>query len=248
MSKDLTFAGVNLRTTYGLVISGSGTYDSPVRTYEKVSVPGRDGDVILPEKRLENVTIKYPAFIPATNFETNYAGLRAFLLSKVGYQRLTDGYHSGEYRMAYFPGALLPEMERNLKLGRFDLEFVCKPQRFLTAGESATTLTASGTFNNTTLYDSLPLVKVYKATSATSGSVTINSVTATINWSGVSSPIYIDCDMMDCYYMSGSAKVAANDKVSFNSLYFPTFKPGSNGITLGSGVSKVEYTPHTFTV
>ena len=248
MSMNISFAGVSLKNQYGLVISGSGVYDSPVRTYDVVKVPGRNGDVVLPEKRLENVIITYPAFIPSTNFETNYANLRAFLLSKVGYQKLSDGYHTNEYRMAYFPGALLPEMEKNLKMGRFDLKFVCKPQRFLTTGDTTTTLTTSGSYNNSTKFEALPLIKVYKATSATSGSVTISGVTATINWSGVSSPIYIDCDMMDCYYMSGSAKVSANDKVSFNSLYFPTFKPGSNGITLGSGVSKVEYTPHTFTV
>ena len=125
MTKDLYFAGVNLRTEYGVKISGSGTFDSPVRGYESVQVPGRSGDILLPEKRLENVVITYPAFI-AEDFDANFAGLRAFLLSKIGYQRIEDGYHPDEYRLGYYQGALVPKMARNLKTGQFDLKFVCK--------------------------------------------------------------------------------------------------------------------------
>ena len=249
MSKNLTFAGTNLRTAYGLVISGSGTYDSPARTYDVVSVPGRNGDVVLPEKRLENMTVTYPCFI-ANNFETNYPALRAFLLSKVGYQKLTDGYHTGEYRMAYFPGVLLPQMERNLKAGRFDLQFVCKPQRFLTAGDQTTVMSTSGTFTNPTLFECKPVIKVYKDTGATVSSSTlgIGDITATIDWSSGITGFRIDCDLMSCYYVAGGGTTSVNHRVSFDSLYFPSFKPGDNGITIGTGISRIEIIPHTFTV
>lgn len=247
MIRNLTFAGVNLRTTYGLRISGSGTYDSPVRVYDAVKIPGRDGDLLLPEKRFENVVITYPAFIE-TNFEENYPALKAFLLSQVGYKKLTDSYHAGKYRMAYFPGALLPEMTRNLKAGRFDLKFVCKPQHFLTEGDSVTTMTTSGTFTNPTLYECRPLIKVFKSEEATTSELTIGDITAEIDWSGGMNGFRIDCDMMSCYYVVNSVSTSVNHRVSFNSLNFPSFKPGDNGITIGSGISRIEITPHTYTI
>ena len=246
MTKDLYFAGVNLRTEYGVKISGSGTFDSPVRGYESVQVPGRSGDILLPEKRLENVVITYPAFI-SEDFDANFAGLRAFLLSKIGYQRIEDGYHPDEYRLGYYQGALAPKTARNLKSGQFDLKFICKPQRYLTDGEQTETISEDGAIENPTGFDAMPLIKAYKATTANTGYLDIGDVSITIAW-GTMSAVYIDCDSMDCYYLNGDAKVSANNKVSMNSLYFPVLAPGETGVTLGTGVSKIDVVPRTFTV
>lgn len=247
MIRNLTFAGVNLRTTYGVRISGSGTYDSPVRTYEVVSIPGRDGDLILPEKRFENVTITYPAFIEK-NFEENFAALRAFLLSKVGYQKLSDSYHPDEYRMAYFPGALLPEMTRTLKEGRFDLSFVCKPQRFLVAGDSYVTMESSGTFVNPTLYPCKPLIICYKPSGATQAEITINDTTISLTYGNLLGGFRIDCENMNFLNNTGSSMILINDRVTMNKLDFPVLYPGENGITLTTGISSIRIYPHTYTI
>lgn len=244
MTKDLAFAGVSLRNVYGLRISGSGTYDSPVRAYEAVKIPGRDGDLLLPEKRFDNVVIKYPAFIER-NFKENYEGLRAFLLSQVGYQKLADGYHPGEYRMAYFPGAINPQITRDLQAGQFDLNFVCKPQRFLSVGDQAVVLTTSGTYTNPTLYPCKPRIVVTKASGATGAELTVGDTVITLSSWGAMSGFAIDCETMN--FVHGTANLI-NNLVTMNKLDFPEFKPGDNGITFGSGVASVTIYPHIYTI
>ena len=124
--------GVDSRT-FGVYISGQGTFSSPARPYEARPIPGRYGDILTGGKRLENGVLTYPAFI-VRDLESNIRALRNFLLSRSGYVRLTDSYHPEEFRMAAFVEAIKPEMEPYNESGRFSLEFVCKPQRFLLAG------------------------------------------------------------------------------------------------------------------
>ena len=48
---------------YGVYISGPGVYDAPARVYKSVSVPGRNGDLIISGDNYKNINVKYPAFI-----------------------------------------------------------------------------------------------------------------------------------------------------------------------------------------
>ena len=60
------------------------------------------------------------------------------LCSHVGYFRLEDpDRHPGVYRMAEFTGPINPKTIGYRFAGTFPLEFNCKPQQFLTSGESA---------------------------------------------------------------------------------------------------------------
>ena len=83
MRKTLSFANKNL-ILYGVYISGSGVFNSPVKAYDPIQIPGRDGDILGREKRLEDIEVTYPAFI-YTNFKQNVSDLRYYLLSKDGY-------------------------------------------------------------------------------------------------------------------------------------------------------------------
>lgn len=123
---------------FEIYISGSGTYNSPKRVYNTYTVPGRNGDLIGKSDRLENVSLTYPAFSYA-NFDRNIAALRSALLSTRGYARLWDSYHPDEFRMAYFAGPLTVKARDQLDAGEYDLKFDCKPQRFLTSGETVAT-------------------------------------------------------------------------------------------------------------
>ena len=149
--------------------------------------------------------------------------------------------------VALLKTGLVPKTAMNLKAGQFDLKFVCKPQRYLLDGEQTETISEDGEIENPTGFDALPLIKAYKATTANTGYLDIGDVSITISW-GTMSAVYIDCDSMDCYYMNGNAKVSANNKVSMDSLYFPVLTPGETGVTLGTGVSKIDVVPRTFTV
>lgn len=220
---------------FGVYISGQGTFSAPARSFNMISVPGKDGDMIGFGTRLENGALTYPAFI-YSNFETNIAALRAFLLSMTGYHKLKDTYHPDEYRMIYYQGPFEPVVESSNKVGSFDIVFPCKPQRYLTAGEIMQTFTAAGSLSNPTRFNAKPLIRAYGT-----GSFGIGSVTVTISQADVYTDI--DCEMMDCY----KGTVSKNPYVSFSGNDFPVLKPGANGISL-NGVTKLEITPRWWTV
>lgn len=225
-----TLDGVDSRD-FGVYISGSGTFSSPRRDYKMVSIPGRNGDLVGNEKRFENLELTYPAFI-YTNFKQNIQDFRNYLLSLVGYHRLTDSYNADEYRMVLYEGEFEPDVEPKNDAGKFDIVFNCKPQRFLLTGETVTSLMADGTITNPTRFNSQPLLRVYGV-----GQIGVNGDTITISQSDVYTDI--DCEMMDCF----KGLVNKNQFVTFSNYNFPVFAPGVNSISLGTGISKVEITP-----
>ena len=81
MRNYFTLDGVDSRD-FGVYISGQGTFNASARDYNMIPVPGRNGDLVGPEKRFQNGTLVYPAFIYA-NFKQNIADFRNFLLSLV---------------------------------------------------------------------------------------------------------------------------------------------------------------------
>ena len=159
--KTLRFGSVD-SGNFGIYITGSAVYNAPERAVERVSVPGRNGALILDQGHFENVSVTYPAGTFAASqgeFSANLAEFRNAVLSQLGYQRLEDDYNTGEYRMANASAGFEAEPSKNGIAGEFELVFDCKPQRFLTAGESETTIAASGdAITNPTLFESEPLL------------------------------------------------------------------------------------------
>lgn len=159
--KALSFDNVSSRT-YGVYITGEAVYNAPEREVEMISIPGRNGAFALDKGRFENIEVTYPAGIFADN-EANFAeaisDFRNFLCSRNGYVRLSDEYNPNEYRMAVYKSGLevSPAL---LKAGEFDITFDCKPQRFLTSGETEVTVASGGTLTNPTLFDSSPLLAI----------------------------------------------------------------------------------------
>lgn len=138
MRNYFTFGNYDSRD-FGVYISGSGTYNAPARVYNAISVPGRNGDLLIDEGKFENIDIKYPAFIAGNNFDENLAALRSALLSTKGYARLTDTYHPEEYRRAYFGDEIRVKARKENDAGEFDIIFNCDPRRFLLSGETLVT-------------------------------------------------------------------------------------------------------------
>ena len=65
---------------YGVYISGEGTFNAPARAYEMVSVPGRNGDLIISQDRYLNTELTYPAFI-GDSFNTDLQSFRSMMMS-----------------------------------------------------------------------------------------------------------------------------------------------------------------------
>ena len=228
----ITFDGTT-STSLDTYISGEGSFNAPERVYDMQIIPGRNGALAIDEKRFENIDVTYPAFIfktGGTNFESAMAALRNALMSKNGYKRLTDTYHPDEFRLAIFKTAIEVTPVNINRAGSFELVFTCKPQRFLTSGETVVTKTSSGTITNPTQFDAKPLLVV-----TGTGNLTVNGVQIAIS----ASPTTIDCEAMEAY----NGTTSRNGSIVLTPNKFPVLSPGSNTITLGSGITQVQITP-----
>lgn len=235
MRQYLIYDGEDSRD-YGVYISGSGVFNAPSRAYDYLEIAGRNGSLIGFEKRLENIEVTYPAFI-YTNFKKAMEDFRSFLLSRTGYCRLIDSYNPNEYRMASFAGGLTVEPTAQLDAGSFDIVFNCKPQRFLLSGEEVRTFTADGTIINPTRFPSAPFIRVYGA-----GVLGIGDQSITISEADVYTDI--DCEIMEAFKGTQSR----NQYITNSGIDFPRLESGSTGISLGSGITRVEITPRWFVV
>ena len=160
MYKSLSFDNTSSRS-YGVYITGEAVYNAPERAVEMISIPGRNGSFALDQGRFENIEVTYPAGIFAEN-ETDFAAaisdFRNFLCSKKGYCRLTDEYNPSEHRMAVYKSGLEVDPAQ-LRAGEFNITFECKPQRWLTSGETEVAVDSGDTLTNPTLFESRPLLE-----------------------------------------------------------------------------------------
>lgn len=171
--KGLTFNGVDSRD-YGVYITGAAVFDAPARAVEFITIPGRNGEYALDHGRWENIEVSYPAGMFADNeadFAQGISEFRNAISSQVGYQRLEDDYNPGEYRLAVYTGGLEVD-PADLKAGEFTIKFTCKPQRFLTTGETPVSLQSGDTITNPTPYNAKPLLSFTGA-----GEIVINGHT-----------------------------------------------------------------------
>ena len=158
----ITFGGVN-SADFGIYISGEGVFNAPKRDVEMITIPGRNGEFALDNGRFENIEVTYPAFnFEPDDYDTfmqNLSDFRNAICSKRGYQRLTDTFHPDEYRMATYIGGLEIKPVKYNTASEFNIVFNCKPQRWLTSGETAVTVTSGDTLTNPTLFESGPLLE-----------------------------------------------------------------------------------------
>lgn len=131
---------------YGVVIDGEAVFNAPERDVEVVTIPGRNGTLQIDNGRFENIEVTYPASIWADahgDFKTKIRDLRNALASKRGYQRLTDTYHTDEYRLGVFKEGLECDPSVYDTAAEMELVFDCKPQRFLTSGETSVNISSA---------------------------------------------------------------------------------------------------------
>lgn len=226
----LIFDGTSTQT-YGVFLISNGVYNAPEREFERISIPGRNGDLLIDNGRYSNFELEYDAII-YNDFNTNLSNLKNIFMSKTGYCRLEDTFYPDEFRMAKYSGAFEMESVRPGDIGHFILRFDCKPQRFLKSGETTTEFRSNGTITNPTRMTALPLVRVYGT-----GQLSIGGNTIRINTN--SSYTDIDCDIQDAFRGSTNC----NGNIELSSGKFFQLKPGSNSVSLGSGITKVAITP-----
>ena len=162
MQNSIIFGGVD-SADYGIYIGGEGTFNAPKRDVEMISIPGRNGAFALDKGRFENIEVTYSAFNYETDLATfaqNLSDFRNAVCSQKGYQRLTDTFHTDEYRMAaYISGLEIKPIDYNTA-STFDIKFDCMPQRYLTSGETTITVADGQTITNPTRFASSPMLEM----------------------------------------------------------------------------------------
>ena len=205
----------------------------PEHDYEEVTVVGKDGTLLLDNKRMKNVEESYDIVIP-DNTENSLDALRNFLASKVGYKRLEDDIRPNHYTKARFVGLdSTVTSERTQAVATMEFERI--PQRYLKSGEEMVELGASLT--NPTRFDSKPIFRLWG-----NGTLMVNSYVITV----ANSPyeyVDIDCEIMDCFYGLNNA----NQYVTFSTTGYITLQAGLNSFDI-DGFTKVEVTPRWYEI
>lgn len=230
----LFFNGKNCRE-FGIYVSGSGTFNAPELDVTSYEIAGKNGNVIVSNNRYKNIEVSYPAFI-RHDFALNAAKAREWLLKPQGYCRLSDDYHPYEFRLGRFVSPLDFDVRFLNRGGECTLTFDCKPQRFLVDGEYQRTFTAAGTLFNITPFPAAPLITV-----CGSGEGEIVVGDTTVELSGISEYITLDCDIQDAY----KGALNMNDAMTGS---FPLLKEGENIISFSGGITSVKIIPRWWTL
>ena len=224
----LIINGRNLKE-FGVYAFGNGIHKFPEREVERITIPGRTGDLLIDKGRWENIDIDYSmALLDGANMDR----LRAFLLSLRGYVRIESTFEPDYFRMGSFVAASEPKVHE--EAATVKLTFNCKPQRWLKSGERELALTwdewsldrVKTDIINPTDYDALPIIEIDRQSTYTATEViTILHRVKTVNGSDeyiYSSEIRISPDVpsgtnikIDCEAKTAYAGgTSLSDKVS----------------------------------
>ena len=226
---------------FGLHIEKKDVFSAPEYDAEFISIPGRIGDIINPNRRFANIKVTYTVFLARKNIAALAAVLRdikGWLYSEPDrYHEITDSYDAEYFRYGVISGNLDIEEQLN-KVGSFTVTFNCKPFKYSFAGQQTVSADASElTITNPTAFESRPYIKLYGSGTVRLMVSSIGQGTTTLVLSGVDEYIEIDSELMNCF----KDTVLKNNAVTGEG--FPVLKPGENTIACAGNVRRVEVIP-----
>lgn len=223
----------------GLEVETFPEYETPKRSYEKVHIPGRNGDLLIDNGCWENTIRKYSVSIGS--YERSYDemanNVSDWLHSTISYARLEDSYEPDYYRLAVYLGEFIMTNILN-QGGKSEIEFDCKPQRFLKIGDLPIAVKSQTVINNPTRFESLPIIKVYGT-----GSGTLVLGVYTVAITEIGGQIVIDSEIQDAYL--GTLN---KNRMIKTPNGFPKLGIGETPIGFSGGINKVEVIPKWYTL
>ena len=209
------------------------------------SIPGRNGDLILPNGRYPNAQVTYSVFLPAKTLpelQRKLTAVKAWLYTEPDrYHELRDSEDTEAYRMAVINTQLDITQEVN-RIGRFTVSFSCLPYRYLLSGTEKRTFSAAMRFVNPYPFTAKPFITVIGA--GRSGTVKFTHGGEEKEWTinGVNGRLDIDSAEM-IVTMDGAI---ANDRLEGDG--FPVFEPGATTVSFSGAVTSMEITPRWVTL
>lgn len=238
----MTYFTYNGRSSadFGLHIEKKDVFSAPEYDAEFISIPGRSGDIINPNRRFANIKVTYTVFLARKNAAALASVLRdikGWLYSEPDrYHEITDSYDAEYFRYGVISGNLDIEEQLN-KVGSFTVTFNCKPYKYSFAGQQMVSVDSTSiSVTNPTAFESRPYIKLYGSEAVT---LNISSGSSTTSWtiSAINEYIEIDSELMNCY----NGIVLKNDTVMGDG--FPMLKPGTNTISCVGAVTRIEVIP-----
>ena len=217
----------------GVIVERYPSVTIPQRKQEKVSVPGRSGDLIIEQDAYENYTQRYEVYVSAEQPKlTTISHTMAEWLMVKGYQRLEDSYWLDTFRLACYKGGTSIDNILN-RFGRATIEFDCKPQRYYKSGYIPISLTNGQKLVNPSPFTAKPLIVI-----TGSGAGTISDGTNTLTFTDCD--VTVDCDIMQIY--KGTTNKNSVGSGAFLAL------DGESTITWTGGITAVTITPRWWTL
>lgn len=140
-----TFNGVS-STTHGLRVTSDYVINSTGNDVETVSVPGRDGDLLISKNRLKSVTIELPCTVLSSRKLTDAESDISNWLNVDGYKDLTLSWDPDFiYRSAFIETFEIASLMR--QFGKVKLNFLTYPVKFYKQGRITQTLSNGATIN-----------------------------------------------------------------------------------------------------
>ena len=160
----------------------------------------------------------------------------AKVLYKDGWQTLSDDYDTDHFRLAYFKESWDVE-NRHTRLGKFEITFRCRPERFLVSGATPVQVLSGGNITNPTMYKAKPLITI---TGVNSGTLTIGNTT--MSFTGIVDYLNIDCDTMNVY------RLPSENRNNLMTGEFPVLNYGNNAVSFTGGIATVSITPRWYVI
>ena len=131
---DLTRAQVT--ADYNLYVDTTLLFNKPKKNVEFISIPGRNGDLVIDYDTYQNIPITFPCLLKHDSiFNTDplykYNKLIDTLSAKKGYVTIYTDADPNFIREGKFVTQQAPKIKRQGNDIYFDLVFNCKPQRFV---------------------------------------------------------------------------------------------------------------------
>ena len=243
---------------YEIVVEHPPVYTIPKRRVESISVPGRNGNILIDEGVYDNVKREYDIAagdIWDERFTEIAQSISQWLHSaNGGYAVLEDTYEPEYFRMAMYSEEI--DIENILmQAGRATISFDCKPQRFLKSGNKISKFPAEynslgwKTYDliNTTPYISDPIITI-KSTSVVNNQLApIGSAKIVINnqvyllTDVPSGTLIIDSSVQDIYDDVGNNMNQYVDLTGATD--FPRLHPGKNTMWSETLLTEMEVKP-----
>lgn len=218
----------------GLRILNSFHHLTAKKSYEFITIDGRDGDLTIDNNRLEPMVINFPVKIYRNDdIDKTVKEIAEWLYKPQGYTRLEFTGISGYYYEALFIGQL-NVLEELRKRGSSVISFKIKPLKRSFSGDIKIEITNGQTILNTEILSSKPILYL----TGLGANININIGSEELKLKDIDGNMMIDCER--------GIALKDNKIPQYHKLLsypFPVIKPGEQKIIWTGNITKFELIP-----